>query len=160
MATTAAESRRARMQRGAESSEAKGRSNWERMRKRNCCTRGESLFQGRLSRSRPETPRKISPDAHQSNLAYDRGPGSTSHTASVLLSECEEGEPPCEERTAARGSASSSLPKTTAQSMTRGPRPTSHTPWALAPRCRKSESPLAPVLRLLGAAVEDREGDF
>jgi hypothetical protein len=32
------------MQRGAESSKAKGRSSWERMRKRNCCTRGESLF--------------------------------------------------------------------------------------------------------------------
>jgi hypothetical protein len=44
--------------------------------------------------------------------------------------------------------------------MTRGPRPTSHTPWASVPRCRKSEPPLAPVLRLLGAATEDREGDF
>jgi hypothetical protein len=33
-----------------------------------------------------------------------RGPESTSHTAGVLVSECEEGEPPREERTAARGS--------------------------------------------------------
>jgi hypothetical protein len=47
-----------------------------------------------------------------------------------------------------------------AQSMTRGPRPTSHTPWVLVPGCRKSKPPLVPVLRLLGAAVEDREGDF
>jgi hypothetical protein len=70
-------------------------------------------------------------------------------------------------RTTARGAnrrpwqcASSSPPKTTDQSMTRGPRPTSHTLWASVPRCRKSEPPLVPVLRLLGAAAEDREGDF
>jgi hypothetical protein len=44
--------------------------------------------------------------------------------------------------------------------MTRGPRPTSHTPWASVPRCRKSEPSLAPVLCLLGAATEDREGEF
>jgi hypothetical protein len=56
--------------------------------------------------------------------------------------------------------ASSSPPKTTAQSMTWGPRPTSHTPWASVPECRKSEPPLMPVLRLLGAVVEDREGEF
>jgi hypothetical protein len=44
--------------------------------------------------------------------------------------------------------------------MTRGPRPTSHTPWALVLGCRKSEPPLTPVLRLLEAITEDREGDF
>jgi hypothetical protein len=38
--------------------------------------------------------------------------------------------------------------------------PTSHTPWVSVPRCGKSEPPLAPVLRLLGAATEDREGNF
>jgi hypothetical protein len=32
------------MQRGIENSKAKGRSSWEKMRKRNRCTRGESLF--------------------------------------------------------------------------------------------------------------------
>jgi hypothetical protein len=32
------------MQRGAESSKAKGRGGWERMRKCNYCTWGESLF--------------------------------------------------------------------------------------------------------------------
>jgi hypothetical protein len=44
--------------------------------------------------------------------------------------------------------------------MTWGPRPTSHTPWASVPGCRKSEPPLALVLRPLGAAAEDREGEF
>jgi hypothetical protein len=44
MATTVAESRRARRQSGAESSKAKERCDWERMRKRNCSARGESLF--------------------------------------------------------------------------------------------------------------------
>jgi hypothetical protein len=34
-----------------------------------------------------------------------QGPGPTSHTAGVRVSECKEGEPPREERTAARGSA-------------------------------------------------------
>jgi hypothetical protein len=36
----------------------------------------------------------------------------------------------------------------------------SHTPWASFLEYRKSEPPLAPVLRLLGAAAEDREGEF
>jgi hypothetical protein len=44
--------------------------------------------------------------------------------------------------------------------MTRGPTPTSHTPWASVLGCRKSEPPITPALRLLGAAAEDREGDF
>jgi hypothetical protein len=49
------------MQKGAESSEVKGRSDWERMRKRNCCPWGESLFQGNspartLRRSRESRP--------------------------------------------------------------------------------------------------------
>jgi hypothetical protein len=54
--------------------------------------------------------------------------------------------------------ASSSPPKPTAQSLTRGPRPTSHTPWAPVPGCREGEPPLA--LCRLGAAAEDREGNF
>jgi hypothetical protein len=33
----------------------------------------------------------------------------------------------------------------------------SHPPWAPVPGCRESEPPLAPVPRLLGAAVEDRK---
>jgi hypothetical protein len=38
--------------------------------------------------------------------------------------------------------------------------PTSHTPWVSVPRCREGESPHAPVVRFLGVAAEDREGDF
>jgi hypothetical protein len=44
--------------------------------------------------------------------------------------------------------------------MTRGPRPTGHTPWVPDPGCGKSEPPHAPVLRLLGAATEDRRYFF
>jgi hypothetical protein len=53
---------RARRRKGAESSKTKGRRDWERMRKRNCCSRGESLFKAnsparaprRYGKSRPE----------------------------------------------------------------------------------------------------------
>jgi hypothetical protein len=36
----------------------------------------------------------------------------------------------------------------------------SHPPWVPVPGCREVEPPLTPVLRPLGAVVEDREGDF
>jgi hypothetical protein len=36
----------------------------------------------------------------------------------------------------------------------------SHPPWAPVPGCREVEPPLAPVPRLLGAAVEDKEGEI
>jgi hypothetical protein len=85
----------------------------KRMRKRNCRTRGESLFKADSPARAPRHCGKSRPT-----------------------------------RTKA------------AQSVTRGPRPTSRTPWASVPGCRKSEPPLAPVLRLLGAAAEEREGDF
>jgi hypothetical protein len=55
------------MQRGAESSKAKWRNDWERMRKRNCCTRGESLFKADSLAHAPRRYRKSSPthtDAH------------------------------------------------------------------------------------------------
>jgi hypothetical protein len=51
------------MQSGAESSKAKGRSDWERMRKRNCCMPGESLFKADPP-ARPETLQEILSDAH------------------------------------------------------------------------------------------------
>jgi hypothetical protein len=35
-----------------------------------------------------------------------------------------------------------------------------HTLWVLDPGCRKSEPPPAPVVRLLGAATEDRRNFF
>jgi hypothetical protein len=48
------------MQRGAEGSKAKGRSSWEKIRKCNCCTRGESLFKedslARAPRRHRESP--------------------------------------------------------------------------------------------------------
>jgi hypothetical protein len=44
--------------------------------------------------------------------------------------------------------------------LTLGLGPTSHPPWAPAPGCREVEPPLAPVLHLLGAIVEDTEGEF
>jgi hypothetical protein len=56
--------------------------------------------------------------------------------------------------------SSSPSQETTAQSLTWGPGPTSHTPWVSVPGCRKGEPPHAPVVRFLGAAAEDREGDF
>jgi hypothetical protein len=46
------------------------------------------------------------------------------------------------------------------QSMTWGLGPTSHTPWAPVPRCREVEPSLTPALCRLGAAAEDREGNF
>jgi hypothetical protein len=55
------------MQRGAESSKAKWRNDWERMRKRNCCTRGESLFKADSLAHAPRRYRKSRPthtDAH------------------------------------------------------------------------------------------------
>jgi hypothetical protein len=93
-----------------------------------------------------------------------RGPRPMSHTPWVSVPGCREGEPPRvpKKRTAARGSAPLHLhrKKQTARSLARGPRPTSHTPWTTAPGCGEGESPLAPVPRLLGAATEDREGEF
>jgi hypothetical protein len=56
--------------------------------------------------------------------------------------------------------APSSPLKAAAQPMTRGPGPTSHPPWAPVPGCRKVEPSLVPVPRLLGAATEDKEGEF
>jgi hypothetical protein len=97
--------------------------------------------------------------AESSGPVSDMGPGPTSHTPWASVSECEEGKLPRANR-GPRECASSSPPKTMAQSLTRGPGPTSHTPWASVPGCRKVEPSLAPVLRLLEAAVEDREGEF
>jgi hypothetical protein len=56
--------------------------------------------------------------------------------------------------------ASSSPPKAVVQPLARGPGPMSHPPWAPVPGCREVEPPLTPVLCLLGAAAEDREGEF
>jgi hypothetical protein len=105
MATTTAESRRVRMQSGAKSSKAKGRSSWDRMQKRNCCTWGESLFKANSPARAPTHHRKSRPTRTKATQSMTRGPGSTRHTDGVLVSECEEGEPPHEERTTACDSA-------------------------------------------------------
>jgi hypothetical protein len=93
------------MQRGVESSEAKGRNNWERMRKLNGCTQGESLFKANSPARAPRRRGKSRPMRTKATQPMTRGPGSTSHTSGMLVSECEEGEPSREERTAARDSA-------------------------------------------------------
>jgi hypothetical protein len=96
-----------------ESANAKGRGELEgervrqleRMRKCNCCTRGESLFKEDSPARAPRRRRKSRPTRTKAAQPMTRGPGPTSHTAGVRVSECEEGEPSREERTAARGSA-------------------------------------------------------
>jgi hypothetical protein len=93
------------MQRGAESSKAKGRNSWEKMRNRNRCTRGESLFKEDSLARAPRHRRESRPTRSNATQPMTRGPGLTSHTAGVWVSEGEEGEPPREERTAACGSA-------------------------------------------------------
>jgi hypothetical protein len=81
------------------------------MRKRNCCTQGESLFKADSPARALRRYRKSQPK----------------HTDAQAT-----------------------------QSMTRGPESTSHTDCALNFGCGKGEPPLAPVLRLLEAAAEDR----
>jgi hypothetical protein len=49
------------MQRGAESSKAKGLNSLERMQKRNYCTRGESLFKADSPARAPRRRRKSRP---------------------------------------------------------------------------------------------------
>jgi hypothetical protein len=93
------------MQRGAKSSEAKGRNNWERMRKRNYCTWGESLFKADSPAHTPRSRRKSCPTRTKATQPMTREPESTIHTTGVLVTECGEGEPPREEQTTARSSA-------------------------------------------------------
>jgi hypothetical protein len=93
------------MQRGTESSKAKGRGELEgeraqqleRMQKRNCCTRGESLFKEDSPARALRRRRKSRPTHTKAAQPMTRGPGPTSHTAGVRVSECEEGEPPRED---------------------------------------------------------------
>jgi hypothetical protein len=55
-------------------------------------------FKGRLPRSRLETSREVSPDAHRGIHPMSWGPGPISHIAGTLVFECEEGKPPRKER--------------------------------------------------------------
>jgi hypothetical protein len=77
----------------------------ERMRKCNCYTRGDSLLKEDSPARAPRRHRKSRPTRTKAAQPMTRGPGPTSHTAGMRVSECEEGEPPRKERTAARGSA-------------------------------------------------------
>jgi hypothetical protein len=63
------------MQRGAESSKAKGCSSWERMRKRNCCTRGESLFKADSPARAPRRRRKSRLTRTKATQPMTQGPG-------------------------------------------------------------------------------------
>jgi hypothetical protein len=108
MATVTAESRRARVQRGTEGSETKGRSSWKE-----CGSvttdRGVNPF---LRKALPLAPQEIPSDAHLAPAVTQSptcGPGSACHTPGVLVSECGEGELPHGERTAPRPRAALGL---------------------------------------------------
>jgi hypothetical protein len=63
------------MQRGTESSKAKGCNSWERMQKCNCCTRGESLFKADSLARVPRRRRKSRPTRTKATRPMTRGPG-------------------------------------------------------------------------------------
>jgi hypothetical protein len=69
----------------------------EKMRKLNCCARGESLFKGDSLTGASRRHRKSRPTRTEATQPMTRGPRPTSHTAGVRVSKCEEGEPPREE---------------------------------------------------------------
>jgi hypothetical protein len=95
------------MQRGAESSKVKGRNDWERMRKHNYCTRGESLFKADSPARVLRCYKRSHPTRTKVTQSMTRGLGSTSHTDCALNFGWGKGEPPRAPvvRTAARGTA-------------------------------------------------------
>jgi hypothetical protein len=137
MATTAVESKRTRVQRNAESSEAKGRNGWKECGSVTA-DRGVNLFS---RKALPLAPLEIPSDACLAPAATQsptRGPGSACHTPGVLVSECGEGEPPHGERTAARQHAASGLPQEdiflTKAVVTRHPAHDTMEPLGMGPR--------------------------
>jgi hypothetical protein len=70
----------------------------ERMQKRNCCTRGESLFKEDSPARAPGNPVRHAPSA-QATESIIWGPGPTSHVAGMLVSECGRSKPSHGERT-------------------------------------------------------------
>jgi hypothetical protein len=66
----------------------------ERMRKRNCCMRGESLFKEDSPALAPRRHRKSRPTRTKVAQPMTQGPGPTSHTTGVRVSDYEEGESP------------------------------------------------------------------
>jgi hypothetical protein len=100
MATAAAESRRARVQRSTEGLEMKGRSGW-RERESVTAGRGVNSFSGKalpLASLEILSGARLAPAATQSPT---RGPGSACRTPGVLVSECREDGPSRGERSAA-----------------------------------------------------------
>jgi hypothetical protein len=83
----------------------KGRNSWEKMLKCNRCTQGESLFKEDSLARAPRCRRESRPTRTNETQSMTRGPGPTSHTAGVRVSECKEGKPPRKERIATRNSA-------------------------------------------------------
>jgi hypothetical protein len=60
----------------------------ERMQKRNYCTRGESLFKEDSPARAPRCRKKSRPTRTKAIQPLTWGPGPTSHTAGVRVSEC------------------------------------------------------------------------
>jgi hypothetical protein len=95
-AVAAAAAEEVQVQRGAESSKAKGRSSWAKMQKRDRCTQGKSLFKEVSLARAPRCRRKSRPARTKEIQPLTRGPGPTSHTVGVRVSRCEEGKQPRE----------------------------------------------------------------
>jgi hypothetical protein len=131
-------------------------------RRHGCYSRDEPLFKGRLPRSRLETPREASPDAHQCTKPLARGPGPTSHTLRASASVCGEGEPPREEHATASGSAPLHLHQKQRTSLWHGgPGPRvilfGHClPCAEKANRRARSTPPPPVVRLFTSAESSR----
>jgi hypothetical protein len=108
-------------------------------------TRGNPFLR-KTPPSRPETPQKILPDAHQGDPASDTG--ARAHESSSLGV----GLRVRRRKTATQGAnrrASSSPPKVTDQTLTQGPGPTSHPPSASVSVCVGAKAKTLPFARCL-----------
>jgi hypothetical protein len=109
----------------------------ERMRKHNCCTRGNPFSR--------KTPPLVPRDTTE-NLARraSRHPASDTGARAHKSYSWYAGLQVQRRQTATRGAnhrAYSSPPNAAAQPLTRGPRPTSHIPWASVSECEEGEPP-------------------
>jgi hypothetical protein len=107
-------------------------------RRHGCYLRDEPLFKGRFPHSRPETPRKVSLDAHRCTQLMTRGSGSPKSYSWCI------GLRVRRRRTATQGAnrrVSSSPLKAAVLPLTRGPGPTSHSPWASVSVCEEGGPP-------------------
>jgi hypothetical protein len=128
------------IQRGEESSKAKGRCSWEKMWKHNHYTWGEPLLKEDSLARAPRRHRKARPTRTGATQPMTRGLGPTSHSAGVRVSWCEEDKPSRKERTAARGSAPLHLCQNQQPSLWHGgPGPQSHTAGVRVSECKEGE---------------------